>query len=72
MMNLRRCLMISKKMKVWTKYNIPPDISLTYIEMKEKDKENARIYLELAVRNNPLRRYENISQTVLEIMDILE
>lgn len=72
MMNLRRCLMISKKMKVWTKYNIPPDISLTYIEMKEKDKENARIYLELAVRNNPLRRYENVSQTVLEIMDILE
>lgn len=71
-MNLRRCLMISKKMKVWTKYNIPPDISLTYIEMKEKDKENARIYLELAVRNNPLRRYENVSQTVLEIMDILE
>lgn len=64
--------MISKKMKVWTKYNIPPDISLTYIEMKEKDKENARIYLELAVRNNPLRRYENVSQTVLEIMDILE
>ena len=64
--------MISKKMKVWTKYNIPPDISLTYIQMKEKDKENARIYLELAVRNNPLRRYENVSQTVLEIMDILE
>lgn len=64
--------MISKLMTVWNKYNIIPDISLNYIEMNETDKESARIYLELAVRNNPLRKYENITQTVSEIQNILK
>lgn len=64
--------MISKLMTVWNKYNIIPDISLNYIEMNETDKESARIYLELAVRNNPLRKYEDITQTVLEIQNILK
>ena len=64
--------MISKIINVWNKYHIPPDTLLEYVLMNEKDSEGARIFLELAVRNNPLYKNQNVSQVTTDIQNILK